>query len=48
MTTVNGAASAGPLAFDAIGQFQFTPPDKFDGKKENFEESAFKLEAYFT
>ena len=35
----DGAASStpSPLAFDAIGPFQFTPPDKFDGKKENFE-----------
>ena len=49
MTTVNGAASSAPgsLAFDAIGPFQSTPPDKFDGKKENFEEFAFKFKAWF-
>ena len=45
MITMTGVASStpSPLAFDAIGPFQFTPPDKFDGKKENFEEFAFKL-----
>ena len=44
---MKGAASSAPgsLAFDAIGPFEFTPPDKFDGKKENFEECAFKLNA---
>ena len=47
MTSANAATSStvSPLAFDAIGPFQFTPPDKFDGKKENFEEFAFKLKA---
>ena len=45
MTTVNGAARStpSPLAFDAIGPFQSTPADKFEGKIENFEGFAFKL-----
>ena len=34
------------MEFDAIGPFQFTPPDKSDGKQDNFEEFAFKLKAY--
>ena len=28
---------------DAVGPCQFTPPDKFDGKQDNFAEFAFKL-----
>ena len=48
MLTANRATSSapGPMAFEAIGTFQFTPPAKFDGKKENVEEFAFKLRAY--
>ena len=48
MTTMNCVASSapGPLASKAIGPFQFTPPDKFDGNKDNFKEIAFKLKAY--
>ena len=48
MLTANGATSSapGPMAFEAIGTFQFTPPAKFDGKKDNFEEFALKLKSY--
>ena len=48
MTTASGTASSAerPVAFDAIGPSQFTPPDKVDGKNENFEEFAFKLKEH--
>ena len=50
MTTMDGAASSTPsrLAFDDIGPCQFTPPDKFVGKKEKSEEFAFQVEIIFT
>ena len=35
-----------PTAFDAIGQFRFTPREDFDGRKDNFEEFAFTLKSY--
>ena len=42
----SGAAGRPPLAFDAIGPLKITPPKELDGKKENFEDFAFKLRAY--
>ena len=34
------------MAFDAIVPFKLTPPEKFDGNNDNFEEFTFKLRAY--
>ena len=42
---ITGSAGS-PSAFDAFGPLQFTPPDKFGGKKDIIEEFAFKLRAY--
>ena len=33
-------------SFTSGGPWQFTPPKDFTGKKEDFEEFAFKLKAY--
>ena len=33
-------------SFGASGPFHFSPPKEFSGKKEDFEEFAFKLKAY--
>ncbi len=35
-----------PRAFTNRGPFNFSPPDRFSGKKEDWEEFAFKLKAY--
>ena len=32
--------------FNQVGPFQFQPPDKFSGKREDFEEFVFKLKSY--
>ena len=32
--------------FNQVGPFQFQPPKEFSGKREDFEEFAFKLKSY--
>ena len=44
MAAANGARRP-PLADDAIGPCQLTPQKELDGKTENFDEFAFKLQA---
>ena len=44
-----GSASAmtsGTPGFTASGPFPFMPPTSFNGKREDFEEFAFKMKAY--
>ena len=36
------------MAFSVTGPWQFNPPKEFGGKKEDFEEFAFKLKAYLS